>query len=438
MRRSAIAATTLAVGVGLGVFAAPSDAPIAGTRAAAKTGPVFGIAMQQRVARLLRLDPRTLRALTGRRVRLDGDVTSFRFSPGRARLVVALELEGRRAALRVVDVRRMRRIGDLPLGRGGALAAAWPARDRLVVVHYDCCTADLTVVVVDPDRRRVVSRTRVRQATLMASTRTASDFVAVLAPAGSIGPARLLVVDRAGTTRVVGLDRVLAGVTTVEHESAEALSRHSSPGVAVDPDGRRAFVVPASGPVAEISLDALAVSYHELSHPVSLFGRLRNWVEPSAHAKIAEGPSRKALWLGGGLVAVTGADLSTSRNANGELRMTRRAAGLAILDTRDWSIRTVEPRVDYVTAVGGLLVATGSDWTHEGARNGIGLAAFSVDGGKRFELFAGTAATIEALVEERAWVRTGAQSLRVVDVGSGRVLGHDRRRALPWVLADEA
>ncbi len=119
MRRRAIVAAMLALAVGLGVFVAPSRAPIAGTLAPKKTGPLFGVVMQRGVGQLVRLDPRTLRPLKGRRVPLGRNVTSFRFSPDGAKLVVALEQAGQRAALRFVDVRRMRRIADLPLGRGG-------------------------------------------------------------------------------------------------------------------------------------------------------------------------------------------------------------------------------------------------------------------------------------------------------------------------------
>ena len=437
MSRRAIVAAMLALAVGLGVLVTPSRAPVAGTLAAKQTGPLFGVVMQRGVGQLVRLDPRTLRAIEGRRIRLGRNVASFRFSPDGARLVVALEQAGQRAALRFVDVRRMRRIADLPLGRGGALAAAWPVRDRLVVVHHDCCTPDLSVVVIDPSARRVVARTRIEHVSMLEAARTPSDFVAVLAPAGSIGPARLLVVDRAGTTRVVGIDRVSAGVTVVDHHGAEPLSRHSSPGLALDPDGRRAFVVPAAGPVAEVSLESLTVSYHDLARPVSLLGRLHNWIEPSAQAKVADGPTRHALWLGGGLVAVTGIDYSTYRNADGELRMKGRAAGLSILDTRDWSVRTVDSRVDFATRAGGGIVATGGDWTSEsGPRVGIGLAGFGVDGAKRFALFEGTAATITALVGDRAWVHADGLPLRIVDVTTGRVIGLDRRRWLPQVLVD--
>jgi hypothetical protein len=66
------------------------------------------------------------------------------------------------------------------------------------------------------------------------------------------------------------------------------------PGLAVAPDGRRAVVIPAGGRVADVDIDALRVSYHELSERTSVFKRLLNWLEPEAEAKTVAGPNRFA------------------------------------------------------------------------------------------------------------------------------------------------
>ena len=52
------------------------------------------------------------------------------------------------------------------------------------------------------------------------------------------------------------------------------------------------------GPVAEVDLASGRVGYHEVHEPVSLLGRLRNWLEPAAEAKTAEGAERQAVWVG--------------------------------------------------------------------------------------------------------------------------------------------
>ena len=76
----------------------------------------------------------------------------------------------------------------------------------------------------------------------------------------------------------------------------------------MEPSGSRALVVPAGNRVAEVDLETLEVRYHELSEPVSLLGRLRDWLQPAAHAKTIDGPDRNAVWLESGLVAVSGAN----------------------------------------------------------------------------------------------------------------------------------
>jgi hypothetical protein len=46
------------------------------------------------------------------------------------------------------------------------------------------------------------------------------------------------------------------------------------PGIAADPAGRRVDVVPGNGPVAEVELASLEVTYHRLGRSASLWQRL--------------------------------------------------------------------------------------------------------------------------------------------------------------------
>ena len=78
------------------------------------------------------------------------------------------------------------------------------------------------------------------------------------------------------------LNEVPAGWEQIEGtDDSDYRARQSVPGLAVDPEGKRALVIPAGGRVAEVDLDSMEVAYHELSEPVSLWGRLRNWLEPA-------------------------------------------------------------------------------------------------------------------------------------------------------------
>lgn len=105
------------------------------------------------------------------------------------------------------------------------------------------------------------------------------------------------------------------------------------PGIAADPAGRRVYVVPGGGPLAEVDLASLQVTYHRLGRSTSLLQRLARWWAPPAEAKILSGPSRNALWLGDGELAVTGYDGS----AAGHHREI--PSGLELIDTANWTVR---------------------------------------------------------------------------------------------------
>jgi hypothetical protein len=199
--------------------------------------------------------------------------------------------------------------------------------------------------------------------------------------------------------------------------------RQRLPGLAVDPGGRRAYVVD-HGLVAEVDLRTLAVGYHAPTRSTSLLARIRDWLEPAAHAKGGSARTRSARWLGGGLIAVTGADAQHDRVL---------PAGLDLVDTRDWSIRTIDDDASDVRVAGDLLLAT---------TESTGLIAYGFDGDRRFELFGDRVAWIEQVHDGRAYV-AGLQAdgrpapLRVVDLATGRPAG-ERADRLPWLLLDAA
>src|SRR4029450_9041797 len=99
------------------------------------------------------------------------------------------------------------------------------------------------------------------------------------------------------------LAEVPAGLETIDPQ--RSVQRLAIPALAVDPAGARALVVPAAAPLAEVALASGRVVYHDVHEAVSLLGGLRNWLEPSAEAKTAEGTERQAVWVGEQLVAVS-------------------------------------------------------------------------------------------------------------------------------------
>jgi hypothetical protein len=63
----------------------------------------------------------------------------------------------------------------------------------------------------------------------------------------------------------------------------------------------------------------LTVAYHEPRPSASALSRLLDWLDPAAYAKGASGLTRMALWLGDGLLAVTGTDEESFTDARGRI-----------------------------------------------------------------------------------------------------------------------
>ena len=203
-----------------------------------------------------------------------------------------------------------------------------------------------------------------------------------------LGPSRLALAGPEGRVRYANLDRIQSGNRAEGgREPARFIVHEWNPGLAVDPQGVRAFVVQSAAPIAEVDLRTLSVRYHSLSQPISLLGRLHDWLEPKAEAKAQEGPTRQALWLGNGLLAVTGNDGHATIAGAGEQEWAT-AAGLKLIDTRSWSIRTLDRSSTRATIVAGTLLASGLIWDSRTQRfQGAGLTGYSLDGTRRYHLY---------------------------------------------------
>src|SRR5262249_46855105 len=121
----------------------------------------------------------------------------------------------------------------------------------------------------------------------------------LLSPYQGIGPTTLAVVRADGRIRTAKLDRIRTGSSYPDGGRAgtSTAGTIAYAGLAVDASRNRAYVVPAGTTVAEVDLDDMTVHYHQLSHRVSVLGRLHDWLEPKAAAKGANGPWRAARML---------------------------------------------------------------------------------------------------------------------------------------------
>jgi hypothetical protein len=206
----------------------------------------------------------------------------------------------------------------------------------------------------------------------------------------------------------------------------------------VDPSRRLAFAVAAGAPIAEIDLATLRVSYHELSEPISMLGRLRSWLEPRTEAKGAQdGPDRNALWVGEHTLVVFGSDAHGSLDSRGRPQLTVTPAGVRLVDTRTWSSTMLERGATAVSLADGALLVTASLWDSRTQRTtGVGLVGYGSDGA-RFHLWGDAAVYVQAAGNRAVASVTGTKRSYVVDVATGRVLD-ERDGAQPLLLAGEA
>lgn len=430
---------TLTLGAALAVATASPgrDRIVRRPREPGAQAPLLGVlGPNNEAAVLARFDPRTLRPLLSRSVPLAGHLSGWSFSPGRTKLVLGSNQEP--AELRFVDTRRMRLLGDLKIGTSGLVAASvwFDPTHLLALVASDCCGGQTTLVRVDPGARRVLG-TQAFAGPLQGAARTRDRLVLLLAPFEAIGPATLAVVDPEGHVDSVTLAQIEAGSKFPSADSGATILQTSQPALAVDPDGGRAYVVAAGAPVAEVDLRSLAVGYHALSEPVSLLGRLRNWLEPAAEAKGQNGPQRQALWLGDGLLAVSGSDYRAWVDDQGQEHFSSTPAGLKLIDTHGWSVRTLDRQASSISLAGGVLLATGQafDSTAQTTK-GSGLTAYSLDGRQRFHLFGDEPAFVMVLAGY-GYVQVGqGNEATVIDLASGKTVRR-LRQPLPFLLLGE-
>jgi DNA-binding beta-propeller fold protein YncE len=385
------------------------------TQAAAAAAPVLAMTWDGPPT-LFRVRPDTLQRVS-RRVRMGGGAGLTALSPDRSMLVVG---GGTGATLRLVDLRRMRRLGGfLELGGAGFVTGlSWPAPGRVLALVQD---RSPRLVTFDPLARRVVA-VRELGGAISEVDSYAGGFVALVVPPNRIGQAALAVVDRDGGLRSVPLRNVRAGGERFDDGTGVPGIRNLRPGLAVDPDGRRAFVVSPGDRVTEVDLRTLAVSEHTATRRASLLGRLRAWLEPTAQAKTMEGVIVGAHWFAGRIVVA-----ATEYHGVRDNRLQATSDGVKTIDVGDWRLRTLDESAAGFSVVAGRLLVYGAPY---GARAGTGLDAYDRSGGLAFSLFGDRHVAYVQTAGRYAYVSTQNSSRHeIVDVASGRVLRTVRTKA---------
>ena len=204
--------------------------------------------------------------------------------------------------------------------------------------------------------------------------------------------------------RTIVLEGIRAGGT-----EARRRGRFLTPGLTVDPEGGRLYVVAANEPlVAELELTSGAVSYHSLGASASK-GNVDVWY-------------RQAAWAGDGRIAVTGERWRPARGRRPP--PPPEPFGVRVIDTRDWSITTLDWRATGMQVAGDTLLATGTRWFPSGGRPAeyTGLLAFA-GGRPAFHRFAGRDVVLCGSRGNLGyvWVRR-MRTVHVIDLRDGRTL----------------
>jgi hypothetical protein len=439
MKRSVLALLVAFAALAAVAASASSRAPTVAVPQAAKSpakevGPLLAVVPGARGPVLGRADKRAIWvARRSPKVRLYNTVRAWAYAPEASAIALATQPEASDggAKLHFVEPRLLSRVAVSRLPWGNVAALAW-GDDRVNVVLQD--SGQIEIVSVDAATHRVSVAAKI-DGSLVGSDRVGGRLVLLTGPAQGIGTASLAVVEPTGALRTVALAEIQAGSDVGDESKPPDFGkmRQNIPALAVDPDSGRAFVIPASGSVAQVSLSTLAVSYHSLAQPVSLLGRLHDWVEPKAEAKGLTGPVRTARWLGSGVVAVTGGNETATLDASNQLHVSWAPAGLTLIDTNTWGTKLIDRGADSFAVNGDSLLVTGSSWS-DSDRTGMGFAAYGFDGARKLSVLRGDSARVLLAFRGKAYLDLGRPySATVVDLASGRLLT-DRHAPLAQLL----
>jgi hypothetical protein len=250
-------------------------------------------------------------------------------------------------------------------------------------------------------------------------------LVLLLGPESGIGPARLAIVGADGSVRTVGLDGIQVGTEAFDESTPGGIEHYARPGLAVAPDGSRAFVAFPGG-IAAVDLRTLAVA----RHGIALAGR-------QLQKGVPDGSTRTVSWVRDGVLAFSGRDDHSTVNAEGLVSTDPRPIGVRLVDTKDWSAKMVDRAGDWVSIGADAMLVT--PWTWDSARQrylGGGATIYGLDGVKRAHVL-GKRFLSGIVVGRRAFVVGNAPSYSVVSTKTGKILRRVRH-VLPQPLVGAA
>lgn len=352
--------------------------------------PFWGLSGSSADAVLTLVDPVTLRGF-GPGVRLG------RFSGERA-----LSTDGQTLAIaaqdgpvvRLLDVARKRVLGDVRLAEEGEVhVLRWTQRGLVAVVDPP---RGSRLVWVDPERLRVTRVLRYRGE--LADFRLAMGRIAVVEwPADRVGPVRLDVIDPDGRARSTRVDRIRGG----RAREGNDVVRVAEPGLAIDPEGERAWLADSDGEICAVVLDSLAVRCHAVR----------------TLAKSGVPWSRRQLKLvGPTTLALSGWEKPTAGPR------AARSIGLWLVEASTRRRRLVRRGIDSFRFAGGVIVG----WRLNG------VEAYGADGSRRYSIEEPLGLGVVSVVGAFLYVPRSDGRTVVAELATGRVLGRPVASARPF------
>ncbi len=398
--------------ISVAVLVALTGAAQATARDTAGRKPVLAATASGLTYHVFRADPISLRPVAGGRSWSSAGFTDVSRSPDGTWLA-AVGTDG--STLRFIRLSTMRSAGSVQLGYGRFVdlhPLAWLSKRLLVARFYGSLGQE--VAGIDAVTRRVLWRRSLESSTsIVAAAHTADRVVLVVGRMVRSGPAQLLVIRANGAVRSIGLDRIVVASTEAPAEELR------TPGLAVDPAANRAYVVDADASFAQVDLDAMTVAYRGSRTP----------------AKVPADRARQAVWLGNGMLAVTGLDSSVATVDDGMGQFSSTPAGLYLVNAATGAARLLQRDAAAVKLVGRSLVAFGVGYgSGSGAdkATGSGVTVYGIDGTPRAHFFGTTPVRDVRAQGGLAYVslpnRTG--HIAVLDPAAARVLRTISRPAL--------
>jgi hypothetical protein len=389
---------------------------------------VLALVSLGRTVDVVRLDPVSLEPAAGvPRVGVGDHAIPWAQSPDGSVLAVG-SIDS--TSLVFVDARSMRALGRI--GTAFVRALAWPEPDRLLLFEHN--GSRWRFALVDPLSRTVLWRRTVGDghADLVSAARTRDGLAILMAPGRRVASPWLLLLDADGGARRISLPRIAAG-SAKRRIGKRYRSWHRHPGLAVDAEGGRAFVVTAGPRVAVVELATLAVSYRDVrvvrARTAGGGAALR---ARDGGILLATGTLRQAHWLGNGLIATAGWDSVIVRDRRGQRAQGDAPAGVSVIDTRDWTSRRLVAEARWFHPTADLILAR----SRPRGRPGTVLAAFAHEGATRFRVELDDAAFGVQSAGPYAYLGLGDEyrphRVTVIDTRTGSVAGSPV--APGWVL----